>query len=174
MLITHTDNEKMNLLYGLSENRSLWIAFSATILITITFLVTGSMWGITFLDTISDPSEVRLAISSMSPDQRTVHAWITATLDVAYPLAFGALFIGSAYKFYKSFGRLIALPSFILVPVDLLEGVVQVLALTGTADLVDAKAVLTPLKTILVVFGITATAVGFILWFVACNRRSRH
>ena len=162
------------MLYRLSENRSLWIAFGATILITIAFLITGSMWGITFLDTISDPSEVRLAISTMSPDQRTVHVWITATLDVAYPLAFGALFIGSAYKFYKSFGRLIALPSFVLVPTDLLEGVVQVLALTGTADLVDAKAVLTPLKTILLLLGITTTTVGCIVWLVARIQRNRN
>ena len=160
--------------YRLSENRSLWIAFGATILITIAFLITGSMWGITFLDTISDPSEARLVISSMSPDQRIIHAWITATLDVAYPLAFGALFIGSAYKFYKNSGRFIALPFFVLVPTDLLEGIVQVLALTGTMDLVDAKAVLTPLKTILLLLGITTTTVGCIVWLVARTQRNRN
>jgi len=61
----------------------------------------------------------------MSVDERIVHAWVTATLDVAYPLAYGALFIGSAFKFYNNFGWLIAYPFFVLISTDLLEGFVQ-------------------------------------------------
>ena len=133
----------------LAETRSLWIAFVATILITIAFPVTASIWGLSFIDALSDPTEVRQAIAGMTPDQRIVHAWITATLDVAYPLAYGALFVGSAYAFYARVGRFIAIPLLVVVPVDLLEGVVQVLALTDTADWIDAKAILTPLKTVL-------------------------
>ena len=149
--------------YRLAGNRSLLIALVATILITIVFLVIGSLWGITFLDKISDPSEARIAISSMSADQRLVHAWITATLDVVYPLAYGALFIGSALKFYDNFGWLIASPFFVLVPTDLLEGFIQVLALTGTLDMIDAKAVLTPLKTSLFLLGVSTMIIGFML-----------
>ena len=99
----------------------------------------------------------------MSEDQRIVHAWITATLDVVYPLAYGALFIGSALKFYNKFGWLIASPFFVLVPMDILEGIIQVLALTGTVDMMDAKAVLTPVKSILFLFGLSTTIIGFIL-----------
>lgn len=150
----------------LAERKSLWIAFVSTILITIAFPITASTRGVTFIDAISDPEKVRSAISSMTSDQRVAHAWITATLDVAYPLAYGALFVGSAYAFYERFGRYIAIALLAVVPADLLEGVVQVLALTDTADLVDAKAVLTPLKTGLFLLGLAATLLGWVLWMV--------
>ena len=148
----------------LAENRSLWIAFVSTILITIAFPITASIWGITFIDAMSDPAEVRQAIYDMTPDQRVVHAWLTATLDVAYPLAYGALFVGSAYAFYERFGRYIAIVLLLVVPTDLLEGVVQVLALTDAADFVDAKAVLTPLKTALFLLGVATTLFGWVIW----------
>lgn len=157
----------------LAQTRSLWIAFVSTILITIAFPLAASIWGITFIDAISDPAEVRQAISDMTTDQRFVHAWITATLDVAYPLAYGALFAGSAYAFYDRFGRYMAVPLLVVVPVDLLEGVVQVLALTDSADLIDAKAVLTPLKTALFLVGLLTTVVGWVIWAVR-RTRSRH
>lgn len=148
----------------LAETRSLWIAFVSTILLTIAFPLAASVWGITFIDAISDPAEVRQAISAMSAGQRVVHAWITATLDVAYPLAYGSLFAGSAVAFYGRFGRFIAAPLLVVVPVDLLEGVVQVLALTDVADLIDAKAVLTPLKTVLFLLGFATTVIGWVIW----------
>ncbi len=156
----------MDLKNTLTVNRNLWISFVATILLTIAFQVAVSIWDLQLLDAISDPSEVRQAISSMSSDQHLVHAWITATLDVAYPITYGALFIGSGYKFYGKFGWLIACPVFVLVPVDLLEGVVQVFALTDVADWIDAKAYLTPLKTVLFLIGILTTVIGWVIWLV--------
>jgi len=160
------------MLASLSQSRSLWIAFVSTIAITISFPIAGSVWGIAFIDALSDPAQVRQAISSMSAEQKIIHVWITATLDVAYPLAYGALFIGSAYRFYPKIGRLLALPIFVLVPTDLLEGIVQVLALTGTADFVDAKAVLTPLKAILFLFGLGFTILGWGIWLAARFRNN--
>ncbi len=154
------------MLQRLAERRSLWIAFVSTVLITITFPAAASFWGITFIDAISDPAQVRQAITGMTPDQRVVHAWITATLDVAYPLAYGALFVGSAYRFYTRFGRYIAMTLLMVVPADLLEGVVQILALTDSMDLVDTKAVLTPLKTVLFLLGLVATLSGWVIWMV--------
>ena len=150
----------------LAETKSLWISFVATILITIAFPITVSIWGITFIDAMSDPVAVRQAISDMTPNQRVVHAWVTATLDVAYPLAYSALFIGSAYAFYERFGRYIAIVLLVVVPTDLLEGVIQVLALTNSADFVEAKAVLTPLKTGLFLLGFVTTLFGWLIWSV--------
>ena len=155
----------------LAQTRSLWIAFICTIVMTMLFPVASSIWGISFIDAISDPSAVRLAIADMTPDQRVVHAWITATLDVAYPLAYGALFAGSAYAFFERFGRYLAIGLLVVVPTDLLEGVVQVLALTETADLIDAKVVLTPLKTVLFLLGLACTLLGWVLWVVGRIKR---
>lgn len=154
----------MKLGSALSQPRTLWLTFIAVLIITAAFPMAADIWNLSFLDAMSDPDEVRATIASMSSDQRVAHAWITATLDVLYPLAYGALFVGSAYAFYGRFGWLIALPFFVLVPVDLLEGVVQVLALNGVADWVDAKAVLTPLKTGLFLFGVLITVVGWVIW----------
>jgi hypothetical protein len=162
----------MNLINTLSDNRTLWITFISTILLTVAFQIAVSVWDLILLDAISDPAEARQAISLMSPDQHAIHAWITATLDVAYPYAYGALFIGSAYKFYGRFGWLFALPAFVLVPIDLVEGVVQVLALTNLADWIDAKAYLTPLKTILFLLGILTTVVGWFIWLLGWMRNS--
>ena len=150
----------------LAERRSLWVAFVLTILMTFAFTVIASLWGLTFIDGISDPSQVREVIAGMTSDQRVAHAWTTATLDVAYPLAYGALFVGSAYAFYRRFGRYIAMILLVVIPVDLLEGVVQVLALTESADLVDAKAVLTPLKSGLFLLGAVFMLFGWAMWVV--------
>ena len=157
---------KMSMFKVLAERRSFWIAFISTTLITIAFPVATSFLQIPLVDAISDPTEVRQVISDMTPGQRVVHTWITATLDVAYPLAYGALFIGSAYAFYERFGRYIAFSLLVVVPTDLLEGVVQILALMGFADFLAAKAVLTPLKTILFLMGAATTLFGWLIWTV--------
>ena len=58
------------------------------------------------------------------------------------------------------------------MPTDLLEGVVQVLALTDVTDWVDAKAILTPLKTILFLLGLVTTIIGWVIWLVGRLRGS--
>lgn len=162
----------MNLKTTLTETKTLWISFIATILLTIAFQAAIFIWDLRLLDAISDPSKARRAISTMSSAQCIIHAWITATLDVAYPIAYGALFIGSGYKFYGKFGWLVASPMLVLVPIDLIEGVVQVLALTEVVDWIDAKAYLTPIKTILFLLGILTTVFGWIIWFLGRIRNS--
>ncbi|MEM7099259.1 MAG: hypothetical protein AAF541_13435 [Pseudomonadota bacterium] len=154
------------MLERLAQTPTLWVAFIITVLITAAFPVASSMWGISFIDAISEPGEVRQAVAALTPDQKVIHAWITATLDVAYPLAYGALFAGSAYRFFPKIGKALALTILVVVPADLLEGVVQVLALTDTVDLLAAKAVLTPLKTLLFLLGFAATVIGWVTWLI--------
>ncbi len=156
----------MGPLTSLAETRNLWLAFGATILITLSFPVVGSIWAMSFIDPISDPGAVRDAIAALSAEQRVVHVWVTATLDVAYPLAYGALFIGAAYRFYPTFGRFLGWAFIGLVAVDLLEGIVQVLALTDTADLVAGKAFLTPMKRALFLIGVVTTLLGWVIWII--------
>ena len=155
----------------LSESKILWLSFTATLLITLAFQAITLQLGLVLLDGISDPSEARAAISSMTVYQRHFHIWITATLDVAYPAAYGALFIGSAYRFFPSKGLLLSLPALLCIPVDLGEGAVQVLALMGALDLINLKAFLTPLKLLLFVSGFLITIAGWIKW--AINPESR-
>lgn len=148
----------------LSETRMLWISFIATVLLTIIFQILVNQFGLVLLDALSDSTEVRIAISTMSEQQRQIHAWMTGTLDIAYPMAYGALFIGSAYKFFPSKGFLLAVPAILCIPVDLIEGVVQILALMGLVDWTQLKEFLTPLKNLLFVAGALLTISGWAKW----------
>ena len=156
----------MRIVERLSHTGTLWITFITTILLTFMFQIAINLWGLTLIDGISDPEQTRLAIASMTSEQHIIHAWITATLDVAYPLVYGAFFIGSAFKFYGRWGWLVALPAYTVIPVDLIEGIVQVLALINIADWIGAKALLTPLKTGLFLFSLAATVIGWGIWLV--------
>jgi uncharacterized membrane protein len=75
---------------------------------------------------------------------------------------YGGLFAGAALRFFSVAGRWLALAGLLAIPVDLLEGVIQVLALTDTADLVDLKAWVTPLKSALFCVGLLVAVVGVI------------
>lgn len=160
-------NRRIGLGERLARRPVLWCSLVLTLALSAAFQAVVLNWGLTLLDTLVDPGRVRAAIAAMSPVQRCVHAWTTASLDVVYPLAYGALFIGCAHRFYPVRGRLLALPVYVLVPADLAEGVVQVLALTGTADWMPAKLVLTPLKGALVLFALLTTVTGVCLWLLA-------
>lgn len=157
----------------LARTPILWFSFIATIICTFAFQAIAGHYGLVLLDTLSDPDESRAAIAAMSQSQRALHAWITGTLDVAYPAVYGALFIGSAYRFYPNIGRFLAAPTVLLVAVDLIEGLVQILGLTETVDWLDAKAILTPGKILLFYFGLLTTVGGWGVWVVGRSRSNR-
>jgi len=100
----------------------------------------------------------------MSAEQRTPHAWATSTLDVAFPISAGLLFAGVALRFFPKYGIYLALPGFLAIPTDLFEGVIQILALTNTADLLDLKAIVTPLKAVLLLTGLVIAIIGWSRW----------
>ena len=117
-------------------------------------------WDFAVIDEMSDPEHIRSHIAAMSETQRHVHAWTTATLDVAYPLTYGALFAGLALT---RFSRIFCAPAIAVIPVDLAEGHVQVMALLGNDQLIDLKTVLTPLKLILFVLAALIAIAALIL-----------
>ena len=153
------------------KTSTLWLLFVLTLLMTISFSILSNWLGISFVDGIADPEQVRQAIQNMTADQQRAHAWITATLDVAYPFAYGLLFAGASSKFFPRKGKYIAPFALFAVPVDLLEGVIQILALTGSADFLNAKAVVTPVKTVCFLYGLVATLAGAVLFAGRWARR---
>lgn len=156
----------MNFVENLTSTRVLWFGFIGVLICTVAFQVVVGQYGLILLDRISDPEQSRAAIASMSESQRLLHVWVTGTLDVAYPVAYGILFVGSAYRFFPKTGKLLAAPILLLVTIDLVEGVVQILGLTGVADWLDAKAILTPTKFLLAYIGILVTVSGWVAWIV--------
>ena len=147
----------------LREGRVLLVALVATVLLTALFPVVAGHFGLTLLDAVADPAEARALIEGLTGEQRQAHAWITGTLDVAYPLAYGALFLGAALRFFPRKGVLLAIPILIGIPADFLEGLVQILALTGQVDWLAAKAVLTPVKGGTFVYGAVLALLGVAL-----------
>lgn len=139
----------------LTRPRWLWLLFSCTVLLTLCFPLIANHWELAFLDALSSPVEVRAQLMALSSSQRTVHAWSTGTLDVAYPFAYGLLFAGTALRSFGRFGPYLAVPGLLAIPVDLGEGVVQILALTEITDWLGAKVWLTPLKMSLFFGGLT-------------------
>ena len=130
----------------LTKGWVLWTLFILQILIGASFGLIMGHWDFQLIDSISDPAKASAVIAGLTDMQRTVHIWTTATLDVAYPLAYGGLFAGLALRFLGKAGKWLSLPAFAAIPADVSEGVVQVLALTGTEGVIGAKAILTPLK----------------------------
>ena len=149
----------------LRERRGLLAALVATVVLTALFPVVAGHFGLTLLDAVADPTEARALIEGLTSEQRQAHAWVAGTLDVAYPLAYGALFFGATLRFFPRKGALLAIPILIGVPADFLEGLVQILALTGQVDWLAAKAVLTPVKGGAFVYGAVLALLGSVLSF---------
>ncbi len=148
----------------LTGTRTLWFLFAATLALSCSFPVATLHWQLTLLDGITSPAEARSVLEGLTPHQRMVHAWITATLDVAYPFAYGGLFAGSVLRVFTRHGRYLALPALLVIPIDLVEGAVQILALTGTADWLALKAVVTPAKMLLFVAALLLATAAWATW----------
>lgn len=159
------------MLERLAQPKILWLCFAAVVLCNIAFPVIVYLFDLQLLDTIADPAQVKATIANMSEFQRHLHVWVTATLDVAYPLAYSALFAGSAYHFFPARGLLLAIPALVCAPVDLIEGVVQILALTSDIDWTASKAILTPLKVLLFVAALLITVAGWCKWALVRIRK---
>lgn len=124
----------------------LWALFILQMIIGAAFGVFGEAAGGTLLDTISDPQTARELIAGLSEAQRSAHLWLTVGLDSLYPLAYGGFFAGMALRFYGRFGKWAALPAFGTMIADFAENTIQALALSGMADLLSVKQILTSLK----------------------------
>lgn len=116
------------------------------------------------IDEMREPDKIRAHIAAFSEQQKQVHIWVTAKLDVTYPLVYGGLFVGLVWRFLGPPGRLLALPGLAVIPIDLTEGVIQIMALSGNDAVVDHKAWVTPIKlglfVLAAIFAIVAIAVA--------------
>jgi hypothetical protein len=151
-------------LNAMARPAPLWWLFVATAVLTAVFVFLIVGLGLTFIDGIADPAYARQVVAGMPADERSIHAWLTGTLDVAYPIAYGTFFAASTLYFFPVAGHYLAWLPLLAIPVDLLEGVVQILALSGAADWLSAKAVLTPLKAFLFWCGLATTLAGWLKW----------
>ena len=62
----------------------------------------------------------------MSALQASIHLWVTMTLDVVFPLAYGFLFFGILLNNLEGQWRFLAVLPLILIAADLTEGIFQI------------------------------------------------
>ncbi len=144
----------------LTRTRTLWILFAVFVVETLAFGIVMAVWDFTIIDEMYDPDKIREHIAAMSDVQRTAHAWMTATLDVVYPLTYGALFTGMALRTFKPF---YAFPALVVIPTDLSEGFIQVQAMLGNESLIWLKAYVTPAKLVLFTTAILITLAALVV-----------
>ena len=156
----------------LSRTPVLLVLFVLFVGMTFAFGWVTRTYGIILLDGMWRPETVAANIASMTDAQRFAHMMTTATLDVAYPVVYGGLFAGLALRFLGPLGAWAAAICLAVIPVDLMEGAVQIMALSGHDGVLGAKSVLTPIKIGLLWTGI-AIAVLSLLWgmFTLARRR---
>lgn len=128
--------------------------FVLAMLLTLVFVWFGAIIDGPLLDSLNQAEDVRARVAELSRSQKLAHVWISLLADTVYPLAYGGFFAGMVMKGFPKIGIWLALPAFIVIPIDLSENIIQAAYLTGASDMLSIKAVLTPLKFSL--FGISA------------------
>ncbi len=102
-----------------------------------------------YLDSVALPAEVHNLLVEMSPAEKDSHFLMTLSLDMLYPLVYGSLFAGLTLRAFGSHVSWLSIPAFLVIPADLAENVIQLIALKGNEALLPLKAVLTPAKSAL-------------------------
>lgn len=166
------------LLRWLTSVPAIIASFILTVLIFLSFAPVQALIDGKLLDMIATGEAARVRLEEMSAVQKTAHFWATVLNDTAYPFAYGALFAGLAGRFVPArFRGLAMLPALVTAIVDLCENTVQALALSGSADLLGLKDVLTPLKFGLFAFSallaLSLSLLALIRWIMRRARGAR-
>ena len=147
----------------LSGTKCLWFSFLLTLLLSLIFVVVMLVWQFTIIDEMFDADQIRQHLDALSPQQKLAHAWLTATVDVLYPFAYAAFFIGVSHRSFGPHRWWLLIPSVLVVPADLIEGYSQVMLLNGHEGYMSIKLVATPIKLGLFLPGMAITLSGLLL-----------
>ncbi|MBT5054885.1 MAG: hypothetical protein HOM69_16770 [Gammaproteobacteria bacterium] len=130
------------------------------------FMVFTPVAGGVLLDSLGTVAASQQLLGEMSDAQKAVHFRITLGLDMIFPLAYGGFFVGLTLKHFNRGRFWLAMPALLVIPTDIFENLIQLLALTGAEDLLGIKALLTPIKFTLfnVAAGIAAVSLCLGIW----------
>ena len=139
----------------MTRTSTLTFLFIVAVALVGCFITFTPVAGGILLDSLRSATESQQLLVSMSDVQKTAHFRITLWLDMLFPIAYGGFFVGVTLKYFEQVGIWLAIPAFLVIPTDICENLIQLLALTGTEGLLQIKAILTPIKFML--FNISAT-----------------
>ena len=114
------------------------------------FQLATPLAGGALLDMVSSTQETQQLLATMTAEQKQAHLWITVLLDVPFPFVYGGLFLGLCWRHAGNYAVWLAIPAFLVIPIDMIENTIQIIALLGNESLLAAKAVLTPTKFLLI------------------------
>ena len=90
------------------------------------FLFIGNRFEINYLDQEYLDQRILFILENMSAFQASIHLWVTMTLDVIFPLAYGFLFFGILLSNLESQWKFLCVLPLMLIGVDLIEGIFQI------------------------------------------------
>ena len=125
------------------------------------FLFIGNRFEINYLDQEYLDERVLFILENMSAFQASIHLWVTMTLDVIFPLAYGFLFFGILLKNLEGQWRFLAVLPLILITADLTEGVFQIQLLK--AEKIEMMVVAYKNKITLIKYFLFLICMGFCL-----------
>lgn len=130
----------------ITATRSIWLAGLTWLAMFVCAAITFSVMGIDPLDLMTNRDEMIDNISQMTNAQRTAHLVVTATADVAIPISFAVFFSGLTIRAFDGIGNWFSIPAIVAAVTDLIEGVIQVAALSGDYSLLFIKATIKPIN----------------------------
>ena len=90
------------------------------------FLFIGNRFEINYLDQEYLDQRIIFILKNMTVLQVSIHLWVTMTLDVIFPIAYGFLFFGILLSNLEGQWKFLAVRPLILIAVDLTEGIFQI------------------------------------------------
>ena len=97
------------------------------------FLLIGNSFEINYLDQEYLDQRVLFILEDTSALQASIHLWVTMTLDVIFPIAYGFLFFGILLSNLEGQWKFLAILPLILIAADLTEGIFQIQLLKAEA-----------------------------------------
>ena len=155
----------------LTRTSVLWLLFVLCIVTLSATQYLAGFWEINLLDEIYNLDDVKNVLGEMSEEQKMAHIWITASLDLIYPIIFGGLLAGLTLRLLPKYGRYLIVPALVGVFFDLSENVVQVASLLGSTSILEAKMILTPGKMGLFLVAFVIVIIGVLKWLFSKIQR---
>ena len=90
------------------------------------FLFIGNRFEINYLDQEYLDQRVFFILENMSALHVSIHLWVTMTLDVIFPLAYGFLFFGILLNNLEGRWKFLTVLPLLLIAADLTEGIFQI------------------------------------------------
>ena len=144
----------------IQNDRVLWCSGIVYLVVSLCFVAVMMVWDFLVIDEYFVGQDILDGLASLNHTQKQVHIIATMTLDVIYPFAYGIFQAGMAYRYLGKLGRYIAPLSLVCIPIDLIEGFVQVMLLSGNLGYVESKTIVTPIKLALYLPGALAALIA--------------